>query len=88
MGEVAAKIKIMPKSTETDLDKLKDAIKNALPKNAILKTFEEVPVAFGLVSLFALVFVGDEAGGTEAVEDAIGKIDDVESVQVVGLGRV
>jgi len=88
MGEVAAKIKIMPKSTETDLDKLKDAIKSSLPKNAALKTFEEVPVAFGLVSLFALVFVGDEEGGTEAVEDAIGMIDDVESVQVVGLGRI
>ncbi|VUT26660.1 MAG: Elongation factor 1-beta [Candidatus Methanolliviera sp. GoM_asphalt] len=88
MGEVAAKIKIMPEGTETDLDKLKETIKTVLPKNAVLKTFEEVPVAFGLVSLFALVLVGDEEGGTEAVEDAIEAIDDVESVQVVSLGRI
>lgn len=88
MGDVAAKIKIMPKGVETDLEELKKQLEGALPKNVELKGFSEEPIAFGLKAVIAVVFLGDEEGGTQPVEDAFSKVEEVESVQVVEVGRM
>ncbi|MCX9011597.1 MAG: elongation factor 1-beta [Candidatus Methanoperedens sp.] len=88
MGEVAAKIKIMPSGMDIDLNRLKEDIKKAIPPGARLHGFSEEPVAFGLKALIAIVKVGDIEGGTEKVEEAFGKVKGVESVSVVELGRM
>ena len=88
MGEVAAKIKIMPESMDIDLNKLKEALTKAIPKGARLHGFSEEPVAFGLKALIAVVKVGDIEGGTEKVEEVFSKVKGVESVSVVELGRM
>ncbi|MCZ7356714.1 MAG: elongation factor 1-beta [Candidatus Methanoperedens sp.] len=88
MGEVAAKIKVMPTGMEVDLNKLKEALKKAVPEGARLHGFSEEPVAFGLKALIAVVKVGDIEGGTEKVEEAFSKVRGVESVSVVELGRM
>jgi len=87
MGEVAAKIKIMPTGTDVDFNKLKKNLERALPGGAKLRGFGEEAVAFGLKALVATVVVGDAEGGTEKVEEAFSKVAGVESVSVVGLGR-
>lgn len=53
-----------------------------------MKGFERDNVAFGLVALQPTVIVPDEAGGTEAIEEAFGSVDDVESVEVLNVGRI
>ena len=88
MGDVAAKIKIMPKGIETDLDSLKNRLEGALPENVELNGFSEEPIAFGLKAIIAVVLLGDDEGGTQPVEDAFSKVEDVESVQVVEVGRM
>ena len=88
MGEVAAKIKIMPSGMDVDLNKLKESLKKVIPKGARLHVFTEEPVAFGLKALIAVIKVGDIEGGTEKVEEAFSKVDGVESVSVVELGRM
>ena len=88
MGKVAAKIKVMPQSPEVDLDALEDALEQSLPEGATVKGFERDNVAFGLVALQPTVIVPDEAGGTEAIEEAFGSVDDVESVEVLNVGRI
>ena len=88
MGDVAAKIKIMPKGVETNLEDLKKNLEDALPKNVEIKGFTEEPIAFGLKAVIVTVFLGDEEGGTQPVEDAFSKVKEVESVQVVGVGRM
>ncbi len=88
MGEVAAKIKIMPSGMDVDLNKLKESLKKAIPKGARLHVFTEEPVAFGLKAVIAVIKVGDIEGGTEKVEEAFSKVDGVESVSVVELGRM
>ncbi len=88
MGEVAAKIKIMPSGMDVDLNKLKEALKNVIPQGARLHSFAEEPVAFGLKALVVVVKVGDIEGGTEKVEEAFSKVNGVESVNVVELGRM
>ena len=88
MGEVAAKIKVMPSGMDVDLNKLKDDLTKAIPKGARLHTISEVPVAFGLKALMVVVKVGDIEGGTEKVEEEISKVNGVESVSVEELGRM
>lgn len=88
MGEVAAKIRIMPTGMDVDLEELKKAVAKAIPKGARLHGFSEEPVAFGLKALMVVVKVGDLEGGTELVEEAFGKVKGVENVSVEELGRM
>jgi elongation factor 1-beta len=88
MGDVAAKIKVMPNSPEVDLDELQDKLEASLPQGAKIRGFQRDDVAFGLVALLPTVIVPDGAGGTEAVEEAFNGVDDVESVSVENVGRL
>ncbi|ESS02913.1 MAG: translation elongation factor 1B (aEF-1B) [uncultured archaeon A07HR67] len=88
MGDVAAKIKVMPNSPEVDLDELQDELEATLPQGARIRGFERDDVAFGLVALLPTVIVPDDAGGTEAVEEAFAGVDAVESVAVENVGRL
>ena len=88
MGKVAAGLKVMPKSPEVDLDELQDRLEASLPEGAKINSFDRDDVAFGLVALIPTVIVPDEAGGTEAVEEAFSKVEGVESVSVEDVGRL
>jgi elongation factor 1-beta len=88
MGKVAAKIKVMPNSPEIDLDALQERLEESLPEGARINGFERDNVAFGLVALLPTVIVPDDAGGTEAVEEAFTGVDGVESVSVENVGRI
>lgn len=88
VGDVAAKMKIMPSGIETNLEALKTRLEAAVPAGAKLHGFSEEPIAFGLKAVIAVVIVGDMEGGTEQVEEAFAAVDEVESVSVVELGRL
>lgn len=88
MGEVAVVIKIMPTGVDVDLKTLKENLAAAVPAGIELRGITEEPVAFGLVALMATVVVGDAGGGTESVEEAFARAPNVESVQVVEIGRL
>jgi elongation factor 1-beta len=88
MGKVAAAIKVMPNDPEVDLDELQERLEQSLPEGAKINGFERDEVAFGLTALIPTVVVPDEAGGTEAVEEAFSDVDDVESVSVENVGRL
>ncbi|ELY30317.1 elongation factor 1-beta [Halogeometricum borinquense DSM 11551] len=88
MGKVASKMKVMPNSPEIDLDELQERLEDSLPEGAKINGFERDDVAFGLVALLPTVIVPDDAGGTEAVEEAFSDVDGVESVSVENVGRI
>ncbi|HHV23377.1 MAG: elongation factor 1-beta [Methanosarcina sp.] len=89
MGDVAAKIKVMPEGVETDLVELKEKLKAVIPAGADLhEDIVEEPIAFGLKALIVTLIVNDEEGGTEAVEEAFAKIPGVENVQVQEAYRI
>ncbi|MDD2440407.1 MAG: elongation factor 1-beta [Methanosarcinaceae archaeon] len=89
MGEVAAKIKVMPADVETDLEALKKKLAAAVPEGSELYgEIQEEPIAFGLKALIVTVIVGDQEGGTEAVEEAFAKVEGAESIQILELGRL
>jgi elongation factor 1-beta len=88
MGDVAAKIKIMPESVDTDLAELKEKIKGVIPAGAELYgDIVEEPIAFGLKALIVTLIVNDEEGGTEPTEEAFAKVSGVENVQVIDVNR-
>ncbi len=88
MGEVVATIKLMPDSPDVDIAKIKVDIEKSIPKEAELHKIEEEPIAFGLIALNVMVVVGDVEGGTEKVEEALSKIVNVGSVEVVDVRRL
>jgi elongation factor 1-beta len=88
MGKVAAQLKVMPENPDVDLDALQERLEASLPEGAKISGFERDDVAFGLVALLPTVIVPDEAGGTEAVEEAFANVEDVESVEVDSVGRL
>jgi len=73
---VAISLKIMPASTEVNLEKLKASI----AKTVEIKDARLEPIAFGLNALKLLVVAKDV--GTEAIEEKIRAIDGVADVVV------
>ena len=88
MGDVAAKLKVMPQSPEIDLDELEATIEDSLPGGASVRAFDREDIAFGLVALMTTIVVPDGEGGTESVESGIAELDSVESVSVENVGRL
>ena len=79
MGNVAVELKVMPESTETDLEKLKEEIS----KKMKIQDSKIEPLAFGLKQLKILVVVPDGETG-----DLEGKIKTIEGVSEVETGSV
>lgn len=88
MGDVATQIKVMPTEPDIDLDGLEARLREALPAGAEVSDVDHEDVAFGLVALVLMVIVPDDAGGTEAVEDAFTEVEGVESVSVDSVTRL
>jgi len=86
MGDVAAKIRIMPESTDIDLAELKAALKNAIPDYARLHAMEERPIAFGLKAIVMAVILDKNVAGTEGIEAILASVKGVESVEVEEVG--
>ena len=81
-------MKVMPQSPEIDLDALQERLENSLPEGAKISRVDRDDVAFGLVALLPTVIVPDDAGGSDAVEEAFSQVEGVESVKVDQVGRI
>ena len=86
MGEVAAKLKVMPEGADVDMEKMKKEIKEVLPEGARLHGFAEEPIAFGLTALMMAVILAEGVTGTEGLEAAVAGVAGVRSVEVEEVG--
>jgi len=86
MGEVAVVYQIMPESPEVDLEKLKQEIERSIPKRARLNNIIEKPIAFGLKALEVQIILNDREGGADEIEEQLGNIDHVQSVETIQVG--
>ena len=81
------KYKIMPTSTEVNLDEIKENAKKVVEENKGKNCrFEEEPIAFGLKAVI-VYFDIDEENLLEPIEESLGKIENVNSVQVIDMRR-
>jgi len=81
-GVVVVIVKLMPNSPSEDLSKIKKESERVLTKEGAKNiSFEEKPVAFSLKALIAK-FAFPEDKGTNIIENILGKIKGVSSVDI------
>ncbi len=87
MGITAVKIRILPASPETDIERLEKIIKTIIEeKGGKNCKFEEEPIAFGLKAIIAF-FAWPEESELEDLENSLNKIEEVSSLQVIDMRR-
>tara|TARA_Y100000310_G_scaffold284313_1_gene307017 strand:+ start:667 stop:936 length:270 start_codon:yes stop_codon:yes gene_type:complete len=87
MANMNVKIKIMPSSVETNLEEIKEkAEKSITNKEGKVLKFEEEPIAFGLKAIITF-FLWPEEKGLDEIEEELGKIENVNSIQVIDMRR-
>ena len=87
MSIAAVKIKIMPDSPKADIRKIEKNAKAILEKQEIKNPeFEIQPIAFGLNALI-IMFGWPEEKSLDSLEEKLGKIANVSSVQVIDIRR-
>lgn len=81
------KIKLMPSSPEVNIEKIKEKIKKLIETEGGKSVkFEEEPIAFGLKAVMVF-FLWDEEKELEELENSLGKIKNINSVQVIDMRR-
>lgn len=87
MGSMNIKMRILPKSVETSLEKIKAKVKQVIEEaGGKGVNFEEEPVAFGLKAVITM-FVCPENQELEALENKLKENDDINSLEVVDMRR-
>jgi len=90
MGEVIALIRVMPSEMlkDEELEKIISEIKTVIKEPIKLGQIEIKDIAFGLRGLNVTVSVPDEEGGLDPVVEILSKIEKVDSVEVMDVGRM
>ena len=83
MGSVVMKIKVMPESPETNLEQIKNEIKEKIKVHEIV----EEPVAFSLKAII-VTLIWPEDKNPDLAEDSIKEIEGVNSVEVIDARRL
>lgn len=88
MGIAGIKIKIMPKSPESNLDKIKEKAKAIIEeKGGKNREYEVEPIAFGLKAIIAFFELSEDIE-PEEIEKALNSIEEVSSTQVIDMRRL
>ena len=89
MAQVVVTLKIMPESPKTDLGKINEMAKRHIKEFCDSTEFKEEvePVAFGLKALKITFVMDEKLGSTDALEDNIREINEVQSVEVIDVRR-
>lgn len=90
MGIVVGLIRVMPGEVIEDdkIQKMIDDIKNLIKPPTKLGKIEIKNIAFGLKGLDVTVSVPDDKGGLDPIAENISKVENVESAEVVDVGRM
>jgi len=78
MGKISCVYKVSPEDAETDLEAIKDQIRDLLD----VQDMGEEEVAFGLKAIKVSCITTDEEGGTDTVEEKLEKLDNVQSYEL------
>ncbi len=85
MGKVAAVLRIMPDSAESNLVDLEKEMRKRVRG---IQDVATEPIAFGLKALKVAVVVGDDEGGTDMIEKALSEVPHVGQVETFAVNRM
>ncbi|MFT4867449.1 MAG: translation elongation factor aEF-1 beta [Candidatus Nanohaloarchaea archaeon] len=78
MGKISCVYKIMPEDDETDLEEVKEQLREKID----VEDIGEEEVAFGLKAVKVSTITTDEEGGTDAVEEKLEGLEGVQSIEL------
>jgi elongation factor 1-beta len=89
MATAGIQFKIMPEGVETDFEKLKEDVKKTVEtfESGVFNEAKEEPIAFGLKALIVTIALSENEE-SDKVEEALGKIEEVSSVELIDYRRV
>lgn len=88
MGTTGVKYKVLPESTETNLEDLEERAKKLVEKfNGTNKEYSQEPIAFGLKALIVF-FYCDEDQELEKFENELQTLEGVSSIQMIDMRKV
>ena len=87
-GIAGIKIKIMPTSPEVNLKEIEDKTKEIVnSEGGFNREYEIEPIAFGLKAIIAF-FEWPEEKEIEYLEEKLGNIENVQSVQTIDMRKI
>ncbi|MGA8542263.1 MAG: elongation factor 1-beta [Thermoplasmata archaeon] len=86
MGQVAVLFRLMPHGVDTDLKAVAQRARSALPAGVTVRGMQVKDIAYGLRSLLISVVMDDTGGILDSTEQALAKVPEVESVEVMEEG--
>ena len=87
MGEFVALIDVIPEDTDVDFDVFVQKFKNILPDICTLEHHEIIPIAFGLKKARLRIRYPEEWGGTDRLEEIIGKVDGIQGIEAIAFSK-
>ena len=89
MAKVLVSLKIFPSDIDTSMDVLKKEVEKSLPSYASVHSFEEEPIAFGIVALIAHILMPeDKEDGIDGIESSLKRIGQVSNFQTLMVRRI
>ena len=86
MGRVAVLFRLMPKGVETDVAAIERQVRSSVPTGVTVRGTQVKDIAFGLKSLLGSGVMDDTGGVLESTENALARLPEVESVEVMEEG--
>lgn len=83
MGKVAVEMKILPESMD-NFEALKKKVFDTLAPSKI----SEMPIAFGIKAITAVIIIEDAPGGSDLLEEKASKIQGVSQVEITSVDRL
>lgn len=88
MSKVVIKVRVLPESVDTDLNKLVEDIKRAVRGLAEISSHRREPIAFGLNALLIDFIVEDREGVSYELESTLQSVNGVSQFDVLGVSRL
>lgn len=85
MGKVAAAYNLMPEGPETPIEEITDSIPKFIPEGVDLTGIKVKPLAFGLKVIEVTFVMQDAEGIIDKLEESIGSIPGINSVETSSL---
>lgn len=88
MARVLAAIRLLPRESGLDLDKLADTISRNLPNGLRFHDSQKEPIAFGMEALRVNISMPDQEGYMNKLENFLGDMPDIQEFTVLMMTRI